>query len=570
MDALTSENGEAFPSKGMEGVLMTQIRSFLFHFLKFSYFFTVVAIQIGLVAYRCKPITSLLPVLLLLVYTALDLYFSRSIPVYLVDFSCLRPSPRYRVPLAGFLENASLLNLFDKESLSFMINVIDASGQSEQTYLPPSLHYIPPRTGNQECIEEVHLLYFPVMDNLLSKTKISPLDIDILVVNSSGFCPSPSLTSVIVNRYKMRDDIKTFNLSGMGCSAGAIGIDLARNVLQNKKYSYAVILSGEILSTGWYPGKDRRKLLLNCLFRMGSSAVLLTNKESARKTSKYKINLVLRTNRSLDDKAYFCGFRTEDEEGITGFSVERHWPKAAAETLRANVTLLSWSVLPPSEMAMYILSSVRKLLKPSAELYIPNFRSVIQHYCIPVSGLPVIKVLGKGLQLTREELEPAVMTLHRFGNQSASGMWYETAYMEAKRRVKKGDKIWQVWVGSGTKCNSIIWECLREMEDEFKRGPWFDCIHRYPAEITEHVWSKEIATVFVLIFILSRKNDDVNGCLRVERRRLKMVVYCSKVIVDKNSLIRARIVVSHGGPLNSACFGASLQKKNQISLAYQV
>ncbi|XP_068635969.1 3-ketoacyl-CoA synthase 6-like [Aristolochia californica] len=465
---------------------MNQIRSYFCLFLKLSYFISVIAIQVGLVAYRCKPITSLIPVSLLLVYVvAHDRYFSRPIPVYLVDFSCLRPSPSYRVPLAAFLENASLPDLFDKESVSFMAKVIGSSGQSEETFLPPSLRYIPPKTENQESIKEAHLLYFPVMDNLLSKTKISPLDIDILIVNCSGFCPAPSLTSIVVNRYKMRDDIKTFNLSGMGCSAGAIGIDLARNVLQNQKYSFAIILSGEILSTGWYPGKDKRKLLLNCLFRMGSSAVLLTNKESSRQTAKYKICSVLRTNRSFDDKAYLSGIRTEDDEGITGFSIERHLLKVAAETLRANISLLGRSVLPPLEKAKYLLSLLRKkLFNPSAELYIPSFSSVIQHYCIPVSGLGVIKEIGKGLKLTREDMEPAVMSLHRFGNQSSSSMWYEMAYMEAKTRVKKGDRVWQLWMGTGTKCNSIIWECMREMKDESKRGPWFDCIHRYPVEIT--------------------------------------------------------------------------------------
>ncbi|KAG9457122.1 hypothetical protein H6P81_001630 [Aristolochia fimbriata] len=442
--------------------LLTQLKSRLVHFLiKLLYFFTVVAIQAGLIAYRCKPIVcTLIPISLLLLYLAFHYYyFSRPVPVYLVDFSCLRPKQSYRVPLAGFVENASLLRIFDQKSVSFMADVIRVSGTGEETYFPPSLRYIPPRTQHEECIKEAELLYFPVMDSLLAKTHLSPLHIDVLIVNCSGFGPSPSRTSMIVHRYKMRDDVKTFNLSGMGCSAGGIGIDLARNILQNRrgnKCSYAVVLSGEILSTGWYSGKDRRKLLLNCVFRMGSSAILLTNRDEAPKQrAKYKISRVLRTNRSLDDKAYLCGFRSEDDEGITGFSIERTCQEAAAETLRANVSVLGRFLLPHSEIAKYVLSLIRKKLfiNSSAEApYVPSFSSAIQHYCMPVSGLPMLKELGKGLKLRREEMEPAAMSLHRFGNQSSASMWYEMAYMEAKGRVKKGDKIWQLWIGSGTKC----------------------------------------------------------------------------------------------------------------------
>lgn len=319
------------------------------------------------------------------------------------------------------------------------------------------------------------------MDDLLAKTKLSPQDIDILIVNCSGFNPTPSLTSIVINHYSMKSDIKSFNLSGMGCSAGALGIDLAQNLLQIQKNSYAVVLSTEILSTGWYAGHEKPKLILNCLFRMGSAAILLTNKNQTSKHPKYELFKTLRTNKSYDDRAYLSTIREEDSEGKLGVTIKRDLLQVAGETLRANVTVLGSSILPLSEKFWHGVSIIRKrFLNKSAEIYVPNFKSVIEHFCLPASGRPVIREIGKGLKLGDREMEAAVMTLHRFGNQSSSALWYELAYLEGKESVKKGDKVWQLGMGTGPKCTSLVWKCIRPIEGESKRGPWADCIHRYP------------------------------------------------------------------------------------------
>lgn len=77
------------------------------------------------------------------------------------------------------------------------------------------------------------------------------------------------------------------------------------------------------------------------------------------------------------------------------------------------------------------------------------------------------------------------MTLHRFGNQSSSSLWYELAYLEAKERVKKGDKVWQLGMGSGPKCTSLVWKCVRPIVGEAQKGPWDDCIDSYPNLVVE-------------------------------------------------------------------------------------
>ncbi|KAL5069999.1 hypothetical protein RYX36_020886 [Vicia faba] len=363
-----------------------------------------------------------------------------------------------------------------------MENVLRSSGLSEETFLPPSLLYIPPKTQHSESIKESHMVIFPIMDDLFAKTKVSPSNIDILILNCSAFCPSPSLTSIIVNKYGMKSDIKSYNVSGMGCGASALCIDMAHNLLRVHKNSNAIVLSTEILSSGWYSGNEKSKMYINCRFRMGSAAILVSNKKEARKSAKYLIRKTLRTLRAFDDKGYFSIMREEDSNGKLGVTLNRDLLQVAGETLGSHISQLGSEILPISSEVWHGVSLIKKRFKfkNSKGIYVPNFKTVIQHFCLPCSGRSVIREVGKGLKLGERETEAAMMTLHRFGNQSSSSLWYELAYLEAKERVQKGDNIWQLGFGSGPKCCSVVLRCIRPIFGESHKEPWCDCIHRYP------------------------------------------------------------------------------------------
>jgi 3-ketoacyl-CoA synthase len=464
-------------------LLSNHLLSKLSHFLCLSIItLATSSFEAFLLFQNYEPMFHFLFICFLILSFLLKHLFSKPSPIYLIDFSCLKPPNYCRVPFSTYLENASLFQCFDNESMSLMEKVLHSSGQSEQTYLPPSLHFIPPKTHHSESIKELHMVIFPIMEDLFAKTKISPFEIDILILNCSGFCPSPSLTSIVVNKYAMRSDIKTYNVSGMGCSASAICIDLAQNLLRVHKNSNAIVLSTEILSSGWYSGNEKSKLLINCLFRMGSAAILLSNKKEASENAKYLLLRTLRTLRAFDDKAYFSAIREEDSDGKLGVTLKRDLLNVAGETLRSNISILGSEILPISEKFWYGVSLIKKrfMFMKCEGIYVPDFKTVIQHFCLPCSGRGVIREVGKGLRLGEREIEAALMTLHRFGNQSSSSLWYELAYLEAKERVKKGDNIWQLGMGSGPKCCSVVLKCNRTILGEFEKGPWGDCIHQYP------------------------------------------------------------------------------------------
>lgn len=116
--------------------------------------------------------------------------------------------------------------------MKFQTRLLDRSGLGECTYLPAALQSVPPVISMNTAREEAELVMFSVVEDVLERTGVKAKDIGILVVNCSLFNPTPSLSSMIINKFKMRSDIHSYNLAGMGCSAGVIAVDLARELLQ--------------------------------------------------------------------------------------------------------------------------------------------------------------------------------------------------------------------------------------------------------------------------------------------------------------------------------------------------
>ena len=59
---------------------------------------------------------------------------------------------------------------------------------------------------------------------------------------------------MVAHHFKMRSDLLTYNLSGMGCSAGLISIDLAKRLLAERPRSRALVISTENLTQAFYHG----------------------------------------------------------------------------------------------------------------------------------------------------------------------------------------------------------------------------------------------------------------------------------------------------------------------------
>ncbi|XP_041024333.1 3-ketoacyl-CoA synthase 19-like [Juglans microcarpa x Juglans regia] len=401
---------------------------------------------------------------------------------YMLAYEC------YRAPEDRKLDTESCAKIVLRnknlglEEYRFLLKTIVSSGLGEETYGPPNVV-----EGREECPTmadadfETNEVIFDTLDKLFATTGVSPSEVDILVVNVSLFSPSPSLTARIINRYKMRENVKAFNLAGMGCSASLIAIDIVQRLFKTYKEAFAVVVSTESMGPHWYRGKEKSMLLSNCLFRAGGCSMLFTNNRALKHRAILRLKYLFRTHLGSNDEAYECCTQVEDERGYLGFRLTKSLTKAAAKAFTINLRVLVPKVLPLKELLRYLIVEIQQTKTSSQELEAVgshlNFKAGVDHFCIHPGGRAVIDGVGKGLRLNEYDLEPARMALHRFGNTSAGGLWYVLGYMEAKKRLKKGDRILMISFGAGFKCNNCLWEVMRDLDGG---NVWKDCIDSYP------------------------------------------------------------------------------------------
>ncbi|KAI3783022.1 hypothetical protein L2E82_13084 [Cichorium intybus] len=374
--------------------------------------------------------------------------------------------------------------LISEGTLDFMKKILERSGLGDSTYLAEAFFRERYAPSSKDSRKEVEMAFFGSIDKLLAKTGVRCEDIGILIVNCCIYNTMPSLSSIIVNRYKLRDDVVSYNLVGMGCSAGLLAIGLAKQLLQVHQNTYALIVSTESITENCYIGEDHSKFIINCLFRVGGAAILLSNRASDHHNSKYQLLHTVHNNTSRSDRSYSCIHQEEDNVGTVGVTITKDLLVAAIATIEANLTALGYIILPVSEKLHYIVNYfVRNLLyRYKIHPYIPNYSKAFDHFLPHVGGRPVLDALQKTLGFSDTDMEASRMTLYRYGNTSSSSIWYALAYVEAQGRVKKGDRVWQMAFGSGFKCSSVIWRAMKSIDHD-DNNPWTDEISGFPVTL---------------------------------------------------------------------------------------
>lgn len=406
--------------------------------------------------------------------------------VYCMENVVFVPPESWQVSKKDLVTMMRAQGCFAEESLEFSRRLLERSGTGERTNWPPSMRAcrdgVTKAARNVEVArEEAKQVVFPLVKEIFERTGVLPEQIDILIINCSLFAPTPSLCALVCNEFCLREDVRTFNLGGMGCSANVVSVDLAKELLQNRPGARALVISTENLTQNLYTGNEKAMLLQNTLFRCGGCALLLSSRRRDSLRAKYKLLYTFRAQVS-EDNSYNCVFQRQDENGNSGVALSKDIVSVAGKAMKRNFLQLGPHVLPLREQAKVVHNHCtinvvkwwKKAGLPFADSlslpkgYMPNFSKGIDHFCIHAGGRAVIEGVQKNLGLRDDQVAPSMQTLHEWGNTSSSSIWYEADWVERFGGLKRGDRILQIAFGSGFKCNSAVWVALRV--DTSKRG----------------------------------------------------------------------------------------------------
>ena len=340
-------------------------------------------------------------------------FVRRDNPIYVLGFATFKAPEEWKCSHDDIVEMMRRQKCFTEESLNFMRRILDRSGTGQATAWPPgivkSMQPDAPVADRSMAAsrKEAETVIFAIVEDALKKANVKPREIDVLVINCSLFSPTPSLCAMVLSHFGMRSDVATYNLSGMGCSASLISIDLAKQLL-GKGHKKALVVSTEVITPNLYHGNDRGFLIQNTLFRCGGAAIVLSNNWLDGRRAWYKLLHCVRVQ-GTGEAAYECVFEGEDANGERGVRLSKDIVKVAGKTMEKNLTTLGPQVLPLSEQARvvwsiivrYVLKSIAKTLKangaesmaeklPSVKPYVPDFKRCIDHFCIHAGGRAVI------------------------------------------------------------------------------------------------------------------------------------------------------------------------------------
>ena len=393
-------------------------------------------------------------------------------PVYLLDFAVFEAPEAWKVShkdIARIIRNLSSdrkrygLAHHSEMDAQFQQNILANSGTGDTTAWPPGIvQYRDNESGPKKRIcmqhtrEEAETILYQCMDKLLKKTRVKAEKIDCLIVNCSLFSPTPSLCAIICQKHKLKESVKTYNLSGQGCSASVVSVDLARDFLKSNPHSIAVVLSTELISESIYHGHEKSMLIQNTLFRSGGAAIMLTNKWYYVGASRYILHSLCRTQVS-DEASYKSVYEMEDSEGNRGISLSKEITDVAGKAIAINLKTIAIRVLPLVEKIKVALS-VRKKNGKRKITYTPHIKKAVQYLCIHPGGRAVLDTLQDKLQLSNEDMQASRSVLHDYGNTSSSSIWYELDYLQKHSNMQAGEKVLQLAFGSGFKCNSLVWK----------------------------------------------------------------------------------------------------------------
>jgi alkylresorcinol/alkylpyrone synthase len=255
---------------------------------------------------------------------------------------------------------------------------------------------------NAAWLEVAEELGVRAIDAALDRAGISRHDLNALFVVSITGIASPSLDARLINRMRLRPDIKRTPIFGVGCAGGAIGLSRAADYTLAYPDHTAALLCVEICSLT-IQGDDMStaNLIAAGLFGDGAAAVVVRGSKTVNHPSNGSCTYAREGPQILGCGSVFY----PDSEDIMGWDISESGFKI---------------VLSPR-----LPDLIRKKLAGDVDAFLSNYklrRSDIGNWVVHPGGPKVANAIQDTLGLQDSDLEQSLDCLRRFGNLSSASV----------------------------------------------------------------------------------------------------------------------------------------------------
>jgi alkylresorcinol/alkylpyrone synthase len=223
---------------------------------------------------------------------------------------------------------------------------------------------------------------------LLESTGTEPDEIDyIIYVNTTGLA-TPSIDARLINKLKLRSDIRRTPIWGLGCAGGAAGLSHAHHHLLGHPKQKVLLVACELCGlTFMRDDYSKSNLVATALFGEGAAAVLVAGDE----TESDGIEIAATNSRFFPDSLDVMGWNILDEGLQVVFA--RRIPQIIEKHACADLT----SFLHQNNLDW----------------------SDIQQFIFHPGGMKVIDAYRKALNLSNGSLSLSAEVLRKYGNMSS-------------------------------------------------------------------------------------------------------------------------------------------------------
>ncbi len=255
--------------------------------------------------------------------------------------------------------------------------------------------------------------------NALPYTSLKPHDIDhIFFVTGTGIA-TPSLDAPLINRMRMRTDVKRTPIFGLGCAGGAGAVARAADYLRAFPRHVALVISVELCSlTLQRDDTSPANLIASTLFGDGAACVVLCGSEAPEAGDVCVV----------DSRSTFY----HDTERVMGWDI-----------VDSGFKIVMSSEIPNLVRAN-LASEVNAFLKRH-ELE----RRSVRHWILHTGGPRVLEAVGQALELDTQTLERSWRLLAKVGNVSSASVLLVLASLLESGEARPGDYGLMIAMGPG-------------------------------------------------------------------------------------------------------------------------